>query len=76
MKKSYIVPLAAKLEFDYTDVVVTSGWNNGDRGHGKGKGGGCNGVPGHWTPGNNPKTAHPVFGGCGDTSDNVGIFGA
>ena len=78
MKKQYMSPIAEKLEFDYASIVVTSGRgdngsgkgcgkdkdNNGDRGHGVGGGGGCNKVPGHLAPDNNPKTAHPVFGGC------------
>ena len=64
VKKSYMRPRAEKLEFDYADIVTASNWNNGDRGHGVGKGKGCNKIPGHLRPGNNPKTAHPVFGGC------------
>ncbi len=78
MRKTYVSPRAEKLEFDYASIVVTSGKgdrgngkgcgrgqdNNGDRGHGVGKGKGCNDIPGHLAPDNNPKTAHPVFGGC------------
>ena len=73
MKRAYVVPRAEKLEFDFSNVIFTSGrgdrgngkgcgkggGNNGDRGHGVGKGFGCNAVPGHLAPDNNPKTAHP-----------------
>lgn len=64
MKKQYVSPKAEKLAFQYDTIVVSSGMNHGDRGHGVGGGKGCNKVPGHLGPGNNPKTAHPVFGGC------------
>ena len=61
-----------RLYSGFTDEFVSQmrqfcgkgGGNNGDRGHGVGKGKGCNDVPGHLGPDNNPKTAHPVFGGC------------
>ena len=59
MKKRYETPTVDKMVFDYTTVILTSG-GNGDVGHGVGGGGGCDGEPGH----GNPKTAHPVYGGC------------
>lgn len=64
IKRQYIQPRAEKLQFDYNSIILTSGANHGDRGHGVGKGGGCNKVPGHLGPDNNPKSAHPIFGGC------------
>ena len=45
MKRKYEKPTADKLSFDYMENVVASG--NGDVGKGRGKGGGCDGVPGH-----------------------------
>ena len=56
--KIYTTPLAEKLEFNYSNIVVASNNNNqhhGDVGHGLGSGGGCDHIPGHGTP----KTPHP-----------------
>ena len=57
MKKTYISPVAEKLEFNYSNNVVASGteFHHGDVGHGLGQGGGCDHVPGH----GNPKKPHP-----------------
>ena len=51
------------MVFDYSKTITASGYSgggHGDQGHGVGNGGGCDHNPGH----GNPKTAHPVFGGC------------
>ena len=59
--RKYVAPVAEKLEFDYMETVVASGTtHHGDVGHGIGTGGGCDHEPGH----GNPKSDHPVFGGC------------
>lgn len=60
--KIYNTPVAEKLTFDYEENVTASqtGPHHGDVGHGVGMGGGCDHVPGH----GNPKSDHPVFGGC------------
>ena len=48
MKKKYEKPFAEKMEFDYRENVVASGESgNGDVGQGRGRGGGCDGVPYH-----------------------------
>ncbi len=46
MKKQYEKPTAEKLDFDYRETVVASA-GNGDVGQGRGRGGGCDGVPYH-----------------------------
>ena len=45
-KKSYEAPKIIKINFDNSDVVLTSA-GNGDVGRGRGRGGGCDGVPYH-----------------------------
>ncbi len=45
-KKPYVTPKIRKIEFEKTDVIVTSA-GNGDVGRGRGRGGGCDGVPYH-----------------------------
>jgi len=59
VKKSYVIPAAEKLVFDYSDNVVASGVieQHGDMGIGVGHGGGCDHEPGH----GNPHKPHPVF---------------
>ena len=61
--KTYVTPMAEKLTFDYSENVTASSTDkpfHGDVGHGIGMGGGCDHDPGH----GNPKSDHPVFGGC------------
>ncbi len=45
-KKTYVSPKTEKLEFDEEDIIVASA-GNGDVGAGRGRGGGCDGVPYH-----------------------------
>jgi hypothetical protein len=45
-KKAYITPRIEKIEIEADDVVLTSA-GNGDVGQGRGRGGGCDGVPYH-----------------------------
>ena len=45
-KLPYVTPKIEKLEFSCEDVVYTSA-GNGDVGRGRGRGGGCDGVPYH-----------------------------
>ena len=45
-KKPYVTPKIRKMEFEKTDVILTSA-GNGDVGQGRGRGGGCDGVPYH-----------------------------
>lgn len=45
-KKEYVKPTAEKLTFDYKENIVASA-GNGDVGQGRGRGGGCDGVPYH-----------------------------
>lgn len=48
LKRMYEKPTADKLSFDYKENVVASGaQGNGDVGKGRGRGGGCDGVPYH-----------------------------
>lgn len=52
MKTKYVAPIAEKLEFDYSQIVVASGEEeerrHGDMGVGNSKKDkGCNRVPGH-----------------------------
>ena len=52
MKAKYVTPIAEKLEFDYTQIVVASGeqevQQHGDMGVGvSNTDKGCNRVPGH-----------------------------
>ena len=60
MAKTYVTPMAEKLEFDYLDNVVASGNTNvrADHGIGFGHGGGCDHDPGH----GNPHKPHPGVG--------------
>lgn len=46
LKKHYVSPRVEKLEFAMENIILTSA-GNGDVGKGKGKGGGCDGVPYH-----------------------------
>lgn len=46
VKQAYIAPKIEMIEFDYEDVILTSA-GNGDIGRGRGRGGGCDGVPYH-----------------------------
>ena len=48
-KKPYVTPKIRKMEFEKTDVILTSA-GNGDVGQGRGRGGGCDGVPYHREP--------------------------
>lgn len=45
-KKAYVSPMIEKIVFDCDDIIVTSA-GNGDVGRGRGRGGGCDGVPYH-----------------------------
>ena len=45
-KQEYISPKIEVIDFDYSDVILTSA-GNGDVGRGRGRGGGCDGVPYH-----------------------------
>lgn len=45
-KQPYISPRVEKIEFDFEEIVFTSA-GNGDVGRGRGRGGGCDGVPYH-----------------------------
>ncbi len=45
-KQPYIAPKIEKITFNYEDIVYTSA-GNGDVGRGRGRGGGCDGVPYH-----------------------------
>lgn len=48
MKAKYVTPVAEKLEFDYTQVVVASNGHQGDRGVGvSNTDKGCDREPGH-----------------------------
>ena len=47
-KQAYITPKIEKITFNYEDIVYTSA-GNGDVGRGRGRGGGCDGVPYHRT---------------------------
>ena len=47
MKKEYEVPRIEKIEFSNTDNVILTSAGNGDVGRGRGRGGGCDGVPYH-----------------------------
>lgn len=47
MKKEYEVPKIEKIEFSNTDNVILTSAGNGDVGRGRGRGGGCDGVPYH-----------------------------
>ena len=46
LKKKYVAPRIEKIEFDKQAVVYTSA-GNGDVHQGRGRGGGCDGVPYH-----------------------------
>lgn len=46
MKQKYESPKIEKIEFDKKDIILTSA-GNGDVGRGRGRGGGCDGVPYH-----------------------------
>ena len=48
MKKTYEAPKIQKIVFDNVNVILTSA-GNGDVGRGRGRGGGCDGVPYHRT---------------------------
>ncbi len=48
LKKKYVAPRIEKIEFDKQAVVYTSA-GNGEVGRGRGRGGGCDGVPYHRT---------------------------
>lgn len=45
-KRSYNTPKVEMIRFDETDLILTSA-GNGDVGQGRGRGGGCDGVPYH-----------------------------
>ena len=45
-KKPYVSPRIEKFDADKDDVILTSA-GNGDVGRGRGRGGGCDGVPYH-----------------------------
>jgi len=45
-KKAYVTPKVEKIEFEHEDIILTSA-GNGDVGRGRGRGGGCDGVPYH-----------------------------
>lgn len=45
-KKNYNAPKVEKIEISNADVIATSA-GNGDVGRGRGRGGGCDGVPYH-----------------------------
>ena len=51
LKKTYVPPRIEKIEFDKQAVVYTSGAaDNNNEGLGRGRGGGCDGVPYHRPP--------------------------
>lgn len=45
-KQIYEMPRIEKIEFGFEDIIYTSA-GNGDVGRGRGRGGGCDGVPYH-----------------------------
>ena len=45
-KKPYTTPQIKMIKFDTANVILTSA-GNGDVGRGRGRGGGCDGVPYH-----------------------------
>ena len=45
-KRTYVSPMIEKIAFEYEDIIYTSA-GNGDVGQGRGRGGGCDGVPYH-----------------------------
>ena len=45
-REPYVSPKIEKLVFDAEDIILTSA-GNGDVGQGRGRGGGCDGVPYH-----------------------------
>jgi hypothetical protein len=45
-KKVYVTPRIEKFDLEKDDVILTS--SGGDVGRGRGRGGGCDGVPYHW----------------------------
>ena len=47
-KQPYVSPKIEKIAFAYDDIILTSA-GNGDVGRGRGRGGGCDGVPYHRT---------------------------
>ncbi len=47
-KKGYNTPKIEMIRIDDTDLILTSA-GNGDVGRGRGRGGGCDGVPYHRT---------------------------
>ena len=47
-KQPYVLPKVEKIAFQYDDIILTSA-GNGDIGRGRGRGGGCDGVPYHRT---------------------------
>ncbi len=48
MKKEFVAPKLEKIMFENENVISTSA-GNGDIGQGRGRGGGCDGVPYHRT---------------------------
>ncbi len=48
-KQKYVSPKVEKVEFHYENVIYTSA-GNGEVGSGRGRGGGCDGVPYHRQP--------------------------
>lgn len=45
-KRAYVSPRIERIEFDNRSILFTSA-GNGDVGRGRGRGGGCDGVPYH-----------------------------
>ena len=45
-KREYTAPVVEMIKFSDNDVILTSA-GNGDVGRGRGRGGGCDGVPYH-----------------------------
>ena len=45
-KQAYVTPKIEKMEYDFQNIIYTSA-GNGDVGRGRGRGGGCDGVPYH-----------------------------
>ena len=45
-KKEYVSPKIEKIELNQENIILTSA-GNGDVGRGRGRGGGCDGVPYH-----------------------------
>ena len=43
-KQAYVTPKIEKMEYDFQNIIYTSA-GNGDVGQGRGRGGGCDGVP-------------------------------